>query len=407
MKTFLKSFIACTLIPSLLFGGGSSYSRYGIGDLLYFGGNRAYALGGCGIATLHSEYLNQFNPAGLSKLLITQFSSAFENNTISSSTRYGSSKYNTYGFQSFFIAIPISIDNGIALSMEYTPYSSVAYAIRRTTVLPHGTSTNTYYGTGGIAFLGVGLSLSLTDNLHLGLKVANYFGKNEQYIKADYDVYYDADYERSTYYNGFGTTVGVLYEHIGKELNIPSLETLSLGLIFSPPTQLSANDIAYYPLYDTTVTKRKGNSELPFSFGIGASYVLKNTYQLLTDFHYQQWASAKHFGRVNQDLRNAFRFALGVERLPQFRQPSFWQRTAYRLGAYYHATYYNIHGRGIDEYGFTAGIGLPLGTLGKLDVAFQYGVRGTTAYDLQRDTFYRISLGVTVREQWFIQFEEE
>lgn len=408
MKTHLNIVLLTFLLPSILFGGGSSYSRYGVGDILSFGGNRSYALGGCGIATLHSEYLNQYNPAGLSKLLITQFSGAYENTTISStSSAHGSAKYNTFGFQSFFIGIPISIDNGIALSLEYTPYSRVAYAIRKTTILNQATSTNTYYGTGGIALLGAGLSFSITDYISVGIKAVNYFGKNEQYIKADYDTYYDADYERSLYYNGFGATLGMMYENIGKDLGISSLENLTVGMIISPPSRLLADDITYYPTYDTSITKRKGNAYLPLSVGFGVTYNYKNMYHLVSDVQFQQWASAKQFGATDPNLRNALRFGIGCERLPQYRQPSFWQRTAYRLGAYYHATYLTINGHGIDEYGFTAGLGLPLGMVGKLDVSFQYGIRGTTSFNLQKDTFYRISLGLTVREQWFLQFEEE
>lgn len=410
MKKFLCNWLLSFLLPAVVYGGGSSYSRYGKGDILFFGGSRAYALGGCGIATLNTEYLNQFNPAGLSKLLLTQFAASFENTTISSHTQnQGAAKYNTFGFQSFFVAIPVSIENGIGLSLEYTPYSRVAYAVRKTSLQEGYLFTNTYYGNGGIASIALGLSFSLTQNIHAGVKVANYYGRTEQYTKADFESsdLTNSEYEYSHNYNGFAGTFGVIVEHVGKELGVQALEPLTVGITFSPPAKLTTDVIAYYPAFDTSIVKKTGTSDIPFSLGFGVSYRIDSRYQVVSDLQFQDWKNAPMIGQNEPTLRNAIRFGIGCERLPERRQSSFWQRTAYRIGGYYHQTYYTLNGTGIDEIGITAGLGIPVGAIGKLDLGFQYGVRGTTATNLQKDTFYRISLGLTVSERWFLQFEEE
>ncbi|HOV98415.1 MAG TPA: hypothetical protein PK595_02450 [Bacteroidota bacterium] len=408
-KTSLLWIIGFFLLSQNSFAGGSSYSRYGKGDILYFGGSRAYALGGCGIATIGNNYLNQFNPAGLSRLLITQFSGSFENSTISSSTQNGSSKYNTFGIQSFFIAIPISIEDGIALSLEYTPYSQVAYAIRSTSEQAGYLRTNTFYGNGGLATLAAGLSLSITNDIHIGAKVVYDFGRTEQYIKTDFtnsDIL-DTEIEHSYGYHGFGSSFGIIVERIGKHLNIKWLEPLTLGLTFSPPLSLSTDYQAYYPTYDTTITLQSGYSDLPLSFGAGMSYNLNKSYILVSDIQAQQWDRAKIFGQPEASLRNSIRFGIGCERVPNRQETSFWKRSSYRVGAYYHSTYYDINGKGIDELGVTAGIGFPIRMLGKLDLGFQYSTRGVTDQNLQKDSFYRISLGLTVNERWFLKFEED
>ncbi len=410
MRQYFVLFITLFLTLQILYAGGSSYSRYGIGDLLYFGGNRSYALGGAGLALISSDQVNIYNPAGLTKLLLTNFSSSYENTTISSQTSsYGQSKYNTFGFQTFFVAIPLSIEDGISLSLEYTPYSNIAYAIRKSGIFDSDQFISTFYGSGGLSTVAVGLSYSISNDIHTGLKIHNYFGKNEQYIKTDFEnsSFLDFDVEHSFYYNGFGVTFGIIAENIGSLINVPALKPLTLGITCSPKVQLITDEKSYYPSFDTTVIVRTGKSELPFSLGIGAAYNINSSYLVVSDFLLQQWGDTKIFGQTNPTFRNSLRFGIGIEKLPERRQISFWRKTSYRIGAYYNSSYYNINGKKIDEYGFTAGLGLPNFLIGKIDIGFQYGIRGTTAYNLQKDTFYRISLGIGVQERWFLQFEEE
>nr|MBP8976888.1 hypothetical protein [Bacteroidota bacterium] len=257
--------------------------------------------------------------------------------------------------------------------------------------------------------LAAGISLSVTNDIHLGAKIAYDFGRKEQYIKTDFTDanILDTEFEHSYGYHGFGGSFGIIVERIGQHLHIKCLEPLTLGLTFSPSLSLSTNDQAYYPMYDTTITLQSGYSDLPLSIGAGLSYNLNKSYILVSDIQVQQWDRTKTLEHTESSLRNSIKFGIGCERVPNRKETNFWSRSSYRIGAYYHSTYYNINGKGIDELGITAGIGLPIRMLGKLDLGFQYAKRGTTEYNLQTDSFYRISLGLTVNERWFLKFEEE
>ena len=77
----------------------------------------------------------------------------------------------------------------------------------------------------------------------------------------------------------------------------------------------------------------------------------------------------------------------------------------YRLGAYYSKPYYKIDGvRAADEYGVTAGFGLPIPrTRSVLSLSAQYvRTKGTQAAFLNENTL-RICIGVTFNERWFFK----
>jgi hypothetical protein len=398
------------LSPALVFAGGSTYSRFGKGDILLFGGSRAYAMGGTGISSLGEDFINQLNPAGLSKITNPLLTGSFETEHYSSESLTGSGTFNTFNFQSFVVAIPISVDNGIVLSLEATPYSKVRYATSRTdSVLTAdgGTMMNSFYGSGGIMSLGLGISYSVTEHLHLGLKFQNYYGNCDQFLVP---VYSDStltskNYEASSYYNGIGATFGAIWENIGTSIGVHALDNISVGFVFSTPVSLSTDSTIYYPSIDTSTT-HSGISMLPYSIGLGLTYIPNEQYRFAADFIYQNWKNSKYFDRTDPNIRDAYRFGVGFEFLPKRETAATWGRTAYRLGGYYYSTYYYINGTGIDEIGVTGGIGVPLSFTGKLDVGFQYAMRGTTSASLQKDKIFRMNISVSVSELWFFKFED-
>ena len=88
-------------------------------------------------------------------------------------------------------------------------------------------------------------------------------------------------------------------------------------------------------------------------------------------------------------------------------QGPFWWilQMSMALGAYYSKPYYKIDGvRAADEYGITAGFGLPIPrTRSVLSLSAQYvRTKGTQAAFLNENTL-RICIGVTFNERWFFK----
>jgi hypothetical protein len=72
IKIFL--IVLIILFPLITFAGGSSFSRYGFGDILYNGDSRTYAMSGTGIALIDDGFINGLNPAGMARISYTRFS---------------------------------------------------------------------------------------------------------------------------------------------------------------------------------------------------------------------------------------------------------------------------------------------------------------------------------------------
>jgi hypothetical protein len=397
--------IFTVLFSLIAHAGGSSYSRYGFGDILRYGDSRIYAMGGTGIALVDDGSINLLNPAGMSRISFTRFSAGFEYNRFSSKDESGSSFYSTGGFQGLAFAFPISRENGIVMSIEATPYSKVSYAIQSSIpdTITGSVQNLIAYGSGGLSYLGLGLSVSPLNTLHLGGRLNYMYGRTRQYQTSEF--LNTTTFDRSIYYSGITFTLGAIYEGIDQLLDLPSLHNLSLGLTLRTASSFNADVERIYSASDTTI--QKGTADIPLSTGLGLSYLHQNRYRFLGDFVFENWGNLKPFSLDPVTLRNSFRTSIGFEAIPEKGAETFWKRIFYRAGLAYNSTYYQIDGVGINELFMSGGVGLPLGPESWLNIGLQVGLRGTTDNKLQKDIIVRLSVAISASELWFLKFDEE
>ncbi|MGD0590357.1 MAG: hypothetical protein ABSA44_06105 [Bacteroidota bacterium] len=401
--------IFTVLFPLIVHAGGSSYSRYGFGDILRYGDSQIYAMGGTGIALVDDGSINLLNPAGMSRISFTRFSAGFEYDGFSSKDSSGSSFYSTGGLQGLAFAFPISQENGIVMSIEATPYSKVNYAISSSNfdTLSGSVQHQTFYGSGGLSYLGLGLSGSPLNTLHLGARLNYMYGSTRQYQTSSFDssYYTSTTFDRTIYYSGFTFTLGAIYEGIDQLLGLPSLHNLSLGLTLTTASSLDANIERIYSEGDTT--NQNGTDDIPLSAGFGLSYLYQNRYRFLGDFVFENWGNLKPFALDPVSLRNSYRTSIGFEAIPEKGADTYWKRIFYRAGFAYNSTYYQINGVGINEVLMSGGVGLPMGPESWINIGLQVGLRGTTDNNLQKDIIVRLSVAVSASELWFLKFDEE
>jgi hypothetical protein len=397
------------VFPIVALSGGSSYSRYGFGDILRYGDSQIYAMGGTGIALVDDRSINLLNPAGMSRINFTRFSTGFEYDRFSSKDNSSSSFYSTGGFQGLALAIPISRENGIVMSIEATPYSKVNYAISSSNFdnVSGSIQHQTFYGSGGLSYIGLGLSGSPLNLLHLGSRLNYMYGRTRQYQTSSFDTgdYTSTTFDRTIYYSGFTFTVGAIYEGIDQLLNLPALHNLSLGLILRTASSFDANAERIYSEGDTT--NQNGTADIPLSAGFGLSYLHQNRYRFLGDFVFENWGNLKPFALDPVTLRNSYRASIGFEAIPEKEADTFWKRIFYRAGFAYNSTYYQINGVGINELLMSGGVGLPMGPESWLNIGLQVGLRGTADNSLQKDIIIRLSVAVSASEIWFLKFDQE
>jgi len=392
--------------------GGSAYSRYGIGDIRFFAGGRSAGMGGTAIALLSPASLNRVNPAGQTKLTLTNFTGTFSYEGFRTTDGIQSAYLSSGNFGGAFLALPISLDNGLVFTAGFNPYSSVNYKLQSEQTIGSVDYIQLYSGEGGLSNALAGLTIAPIDSLNLGLQVNYLFGqiRSESDMTFNSTDFVSAKYLRTVDAHGFDFTLGFIYTGLGRLTGLKSLEGLNIGAILSTATNLNATqeNVNITSVGQDTLPGKDGQIRIPFSQGIGFSWLLGGKYLLAGDYFHQQWSDFEYFGVHPQQIRNNTRLSLGLEIQPsRDRGASYWDRVAYRLGSYYLSSYYQIGSESINEIGITSGLGMPIGADTRLDLALEYGRRGTTDQHLLQDNIFRLSITLNVGEKWFVHTEEE
>ena len=403
----LSLLLASMAIVNHAIASGSSYSRFGVGDLVRYGGGRLDGMGGNGLALSSDNFLNLLNPAAIGKIQYTRFAGGYEFSNYSSTDAFGSGRYARGNFKGVSFGFPVDKEYNIAVVLEASPFSSVNYA----TQVEDTVVRQDFYGTGGLSLLSLGASVSPVNKLTLGAKLNYVHGQIGQAAKFTFfdGSFTNSEIQRSDFYSGFNVTLGGLYEGMGDLFGSASLQPLTLGFVLSTPTTLSVNHesvLTTSTSTDTTYTNA-GKTDLPVAYGLGLAYNFSNRYIVTADIYGQQWQNAKFGGTALPESRNSMRIGAGFEALPGAPMESFWKRVAYRGGFYYNATSYVFNGTPINEFFVTGGLGLPIGPEAQLNINLHLGTRGTTSSSLQRDTILRLTVSVSASEVWFMKVEDE
>jgi hypothetical protein len=317
-------------------------------------------------------------------------------------------------FSGALLAIPISTEHGIVSVLGFAPYSNVNYNL-----FVKGNQEGVDYqvnhaGTGGISRGVVGLSYSPLPDLAIGTSLNYLFGSID-----DARIFspLNGPGGGTSYAGGVSTTTMTLHGltmSLGGQFsgfgNISqSLSPFSFGFVVTTRGNLKTERQTTYDFLTErdTIPAARERLTIPVAYGFGLAYQPSDRYLLAADYYAQQWGDASFNGIDPPEIRNSFRVGIGGERLPERDATKWLARLVYRLGFYYHSTYYKINNEPINEWGVTGGLAIPLFGDARLNTAFEYGNRGTTNSGLVKDTFFRMTLSVTLSEPWFQRYEED
>ncbi len=419
---WIMIFLALTLVESgpLAAGtGGSTYSRFGFGEIRFLPSDRSIGMGGATIALLGTNSISSINPAAWTGLGRTRFVLGVTYEGFSSKDASASSFLSGANFNGVVLAVPISTANGVVLSLGLSPYSTVNYAVVSTVADPviMDTYTLSQIGEGGLSTAHLGLSLTAGKDWHFGTKLNYLFGtiKHKTNQTFSSSQFTSVELTRETKLNGIGGTVGLIYSGAGRFLHFDESQNLSLGVVFSTGASLPTSQVNLYrysagasTIGLDTINIGEGNSFVPLAFGFGVSFMSRDRYVLAGDLYYQNWNRGTILDAHPSELRNSYRIGIGGEILPRKEASAdFLQKVAYRLGVFYHASNIRVAGSGINEVGITGGVGLPMFGDTRFSIGIEYSIRGTTANNLQKDNIIRVSLTLNAGELWFVRPAQE
>ena len=94
----------------------------------------------------------------------------------------------------------------------------------------------------------------------------------------------------------------------------------------------------------------------------------------------------------------------GKKFTPDQKSTNYLKTVQFRLGYYYANTHLNLMGDQLSQYGTSFGVGLPLKRLkSNLNVGDEMGRRGTVEDGLVMERYWKIKLGLTLNDVWFIK----
>ncbi|NNK76544.1 MAG: hypothetical protein HKP42_10845 [Maribacter sp.] len=100
---------------------------------------------------------------------------------------------------------------------------------------------------------------------------------------------------------------------------------------------------------------------------------------------------------------DASKFRLGGFYIPNYNSiGKYWNRVVYRGGVRFEETGININGEGINEFGISFGVGLPVGRLfTNMNIGIEVGRRGTTDFELVQENFFNTFISLSLNDRWF------
>lgn len=430
MRKFILTvcMVAAAVAVSAQSGTNSPYSQYGFGKLSDQSTGFNRGMNGLALGFRDGNQVNYLNPASYATADSLTFIfdagvagqlTAFDENGLKKNARNANFEYAVAAFR----ALP-----HLGVSFGVMPFSNVGYNYSSTQNVGdvnNTTYTNTYSGSGGLhqAYLGFGWEP------FKGFSI----GVNGSYLWGDYDrsvvnSYSDAYVNTlSKYYSvdvaNYKLDAGMqLSFKLGKKTSLTLGATYGYGhKINADPSYEVISRNSQTSVSDTTRFVVKDGLELPTTFGAGFLVDYEKRIRFGADFSLQKWADTEFPVDVEKNNQPSYelqkgyfkdvkKITVGGEycRNPQSRR--FFSSMRYKAGASYTTPYLNINGAdGPKELGVSAGVSFPVinqwNNRSILNLSGQW-VRTSGKGMLTENTF-RITIGLTFNERWFMKWKVE
>ena len=397
----------CIILTSQAWGqvAKSPFSQYAFGDT--YTNALANTQGtGTGVSQPQFWFINNQNPA----LLIYNSYSTFqagalgERKTISNSS--GSEKFKGGNMNYLVMAFPVK-QRKWTTSLGLMPYSSMNYKVQSIDGIEgsNGTVLTTREGKGGISQLYWSNGVRIYKDFSLGLKATYLFGavdRSSKFNQIPIVVVQDKSHVKD-----FTFSLGASYS---KDSLWGDNYRLSVGAVYEMGADVRTflyNKISSLGPSDDTLrareTRTSGYTHLPPSITAGASIGKGMKWSIGTEFKYQDWSSFKTMELTAGSLDKSWSASLGGEFTPDPDAiEGFLKRLTYRVGVSQAQYPYLANAAKVKDLGINFGFSIPTGR-SSIDLAFKVGSRGNKDDNSLKESYFRVYLGFTFNDVWFIK----
>jgi len=435
LKTLLIFLLVTVLAGSLQAQNHaiSPYSRFGVGDLQPIQTPRNVAMGGVSVGLSSPLSVTSRNPATLRNLdsLMVNFevtmhsvmSRLQENQNINGVDTTLSARSNRASLGQISFAFPIT--NWLGAGFGLTPATNMNYNVSREfghgdTIL--GMRILNHQGNGGLnqVFFGVGIG---TDRISVGANFNYQFGmftRNTFMSLFNYLILGDTVQVQiltATTENLTEVSVGGFFVDLGLQFRQPLSDRFALGLGLTYRPRYSINATRDFVLrsnsgggvLDTIASEfgADGSIRMPDMFTVGLSLERLGRWVIAGEYSFVNFSSYREFERPDPNLGLSQTFRIGMEFMGQPLHSNFMNRLSYRFGAHHGTSYVAFHNNAITQQGISVGLGMPIarrgfgGGFARLDVAVEFGRKGSLNDGQIQENYARIVVGLSAFERWF------
>lgn len=407
-------------------GTNSPYSQYGLGLLNEQSSGFNRGMNGLGLAFREHNQVNYINPASYSALDSLTF--IFDAGLSGQITNFNENghKINANNADFEYAVAAFRAFKHVGVSFGIVPFTNVGYNYAITDYINDDRDvayTNTYSGSGGIHQVYFGAGWEFLKGLSVGANISYLWGDIDRSVINSYS---DGSINTlSKYYTAsvksYKLDVGLQYQ-----LALDKKNALAIGLTYGLGHKLgtdpkcniiSTNTMT--AVADTASFTVNNGLEIPTSFGAGVMWNHANKLKLGADFSYQQWGSLQYpvYRVVNDEPRyeltddyykDRYKVTVGGEFCNDEMSRRFFDRIRFRAGVSYATSYYKINGLdGPDEISASIGFGIPIvnayNNRSVLNISGQWV--HSAANGLLTENTFRINIGITFNERWFMKWK--
>lgn len=424
---------ACAVLLSAFFltakgqsGTNSPYSQYGLGQLSEQTSGFNRGMNGLGLGFREHNQVNYINPASYSSMDSLTF--IFDAGLSGQITNFkeGSKKVNAKNADFEYAVAGFRAFKHVGVSFGIIPFTNVGYSYSLTgDANKDGVNdySNSYSGSGGIHQVYVGAGWEFLKGLSAGMNVSYLWGDYDRSIVNAYsDSYVNtlAKYYSAEVYS-YRLDFGLQYA-----MTLDRKNELTVGLTYGIGHKLGAdakcNIISTNPstsVSDTTAYAVKNGLSIPTTLALGAMWKYNNKLKLGADFSWQKWGSIKYPVLQGDDsntsyvlskdyYKDRYKVTVGGEYCDSEEARNFFKRIRYRAGVSYTTPYYKVNGNdGPKELSISAGFGIPIvnsyNNRSVLNISGQWV--HSSAKGLLTENTFRINIGLTFNERWFMKWK--
>ena len=402
-------------------GTYTPFSIYGVGDLSQPGSAYSKTMGGTGVALRNNRFLNLINPAAVtardSLAFMADFSLYNDNKMFNQDGIRSAS--NTFNINDLAMSFPIWRKSAMMVGVMPFSDTGFGYSFNYTDPQLIGQTNNITYaaaGTGSLYKAFAAAGVTLFKRLSLGVQWNYYFGKIEKtYTTTFNDASYNGILNGTTgEITGNGFKFGVQYEQ-----PVGTKHALTVGATYSLPVNLkgsmesdrysagtAASDTLYYKADRLGVDSKV---QIPSEIAVGVSFQERGRWVATFDYSRSDWRGSGLDGARGFTASKLFTastaqsFRAGFEIVPNRNDVRYYfNRAAYRVGAYHKKEYYLLAGQQVASTGITLGMTIPIVNFyNGFTIGLDLGQRGSLGGEMIRERYFNISIGFNLYDIWF------